>query len=137
VRPPDGGKKPNCAPAFTSSDARLFDYIRKVELLPVLSVTSRFRRLGAKASERVSAGVLGAHLGVIAVRLHLYNRARDGTANSYERPEREVGGGIEFDHPCAAENARGAPSMKRRDHLALFAFARVVHDKEGCHFTHS
>jgi hypothetical protein len=24
----------NCAPAFTSSDARLFDYIRKVELLP-------------------------------------------------------------------------------------------------------
>jgi hypothetical protein len=46
---------------------------------------------------------------------------------------REVGGGIEFDHPGAVENARGAPSVKRRDHLALFAFVRVVHDEEGCH----
>ena len=50
-----------------------------------MSVTSRSRRLGAKASERVSAGVLGAHLGVIAVRFDLYNRARNGTANGYER----------------------------------------------------
>jgi hypothetical protein len=42
-----------------------------------LSVTSRYRSQGAKAPERVSAGVLGAHLGVIAVRFDPYNRARN------------------------------------------------------------
>jgi hypothetical protein len=78
-------------------------------------------------------GVLDAHLGVVAVRLNLYNRARNDAANTYERPAREVGGGIEFKHPCAAKNARGAPSVKRRDHLLLFAFAWVVHNEEGCH----
>src|SRR5262245_50757266 len=90
-------------------------------------------RLGAKPQERVSDGVIGAHLGVVAVRLDLYNRARNDAANTYERPAREVGGGIELKHPCAAKNARGAPSVKRRDHLLLFAFARVVHNEEGCH----
>jgi hypothetical protein len=98
-----------------------------------LSVTSRSRRRGGKPQERVSTGVLGAHLGVIAVRLDLYNRARNGTANGYERSTRHVGGAIEFDNPRATENACGAPSMKRRDHLGLFAFARVVHEEEGCH----
>ena len=63
--------------------------------------------------------MLGAHLGVVAARFDLYNRARNDAANTYERPAREVGGGIEFKHPCAAKNARGAPSMKRRDHLLL------------------
>jgi hypothetical protein len=77
--------------------------------------------------------VLGPHLGVVAVRLNLYNRARNDAANTYERPAREVGGGIEFKHPCAAKNARGAPSVKRRDHLLLLAFAWVVHNEEGCH----
>jgi hypothetical protein len=96
-------------------------------------MTSRCRRQGAEALERVSAVGLGVYLGVVAVRFDLYNRARNGTANSYERAAREVGGGIEFDHPCAAENARGTPSVKRLDHLAFFAFARVVHDEEGCH----
>src|SRR5215831_17504947 len=90
-------------------------------------------RLGAKPEERVSDGVLGAHLGVVAVRLDLYNRARNDAANTHERPAREVGGGIEFKHPCAAKNARGAPSVKRGDHLLLFAFAWVVHNEEGCH----
>jgi hypothetical protein len=77
--------------------------------------------------------VLGAHLGVVAIRFDLYNRARNDAANTYERPAREVGGGIEFKHPCAAKNARGAPSVKRRDHFLLFAFAWVVHEEEGCH----
>jgi hypothetical protein len=51
--------------------------------------------------------VLGAHLGVVAVRLDLYNRARNDAANTYECPAREVGGEIGFKHPCAAKNARG------------------------------
>src|SRR6266403_641696 len=93
--------KNRTALAFTSSDALLFDYIRKVEL-----------RL---------------------MRLERYDRARNVTANREERSAREIGGGIKFDHPGAAENARAAPSVKRRDHLVLFAFARVVDDEESCH----
>jgi hypothetical protein len=64
--------------------------------------------------------VLGAHLGVIAVRLDLYNCARNDAANTCERPAREVGGGIEFKHPCSAKNARGAPSVKRRGSATLY-----------------
>ena len=77
--------------------------------------------------ERVAAGVLGAHLGVIAVRFDLYNRARNGTANGYERPAHQVGGGMEFDNPRATENARGDPSLvgareqRRRHSPALHA----------------
>src|SRR5262249_51355984 len=112
-----------CSTTFVKSNCAWWDS----------SVTSRCQRRGAEAPERVSADGVGAHLGLVAVRFDLYNRARNVTANSYERPARQVGGGIEFDHPCAAENARGAPSVKRLDHLAFFAFARVVHDEEGCH----
>src|SRR5215831_18250715 len=35
-------------------------------------------RQGAKPQERVPDGALGAHLGVVAIRLDLYNRAREG-----------------------------------------------------------
>jgi hypothetical protein len=77
--------------------------------------------------------MVGAHLGVITIRLDLYNRTRNDAANTYERPAREVGGGIESKHPCAAKNARGAPAVKRRDHFLLFAFAWVVHNEEGCY----
>jgi hypothetical protein len=88
---------------------------------------------GSQARGASGRQAAGARLGVVAIRLDLYNRARNDAANTYERPAREVGGGIEFKHLCAAKNARGAPSVKRRDHLLLFAFAWVVHNEEGCH----
>ena len=83
--------------------------------------------------ERVSAGVLDAQLGVVAVRFDFYDCASNGAADGYERPACEVGGGIEFDNPRATEKAHGAPSVQRRDHLVLFAFGRIVDNEEGCH----
>jgi hypothetical protein len=73
--------------------------------------------------------VLGAQLGVVAVRFDLYDRASNGAADGYERPACEVGSGIKFDNPRATEKARGAPSVERRDHLVLFAFGRIVDDE--------
>jgi hypothetical protein len=131
--------KRRTAAAFTSSDALLFEHIRKVDTHSCRiaadecsTVTSRSRRRPADALERILAGGLDADLSVIAVGLDLHDCARSlGTADSYERPARDVGGGIEFDNPRAAENARATPSVERRDHLALFAFARFVDDEEG------
>jgi hypothetical protein len=67
--------KRRLAPAFTSSDVLLFDYIRKVELRLVRLERSGRRSAGARLGRR------RAHLGVVAVRFDLYNRARNVTAN--------------------------------------------------------
>ncbi len=66
-------------------------------MLVVMRPASRYR--GAKAPERIPAGVLDVQLGVVAVRSDLYDRASNGAANGYERPACEVGGGIEFHAP--------------------------------------
>ncbi len=68
--------------------------------------------------------MLGAQLGVVAVRFDLYDRASNGAADGYERPACEVGSGIKFDNPRATEKARGAPAPRPPRALCLWSDRR-------------
>ena len=74
--------------------------------------------------------MLGAQLGVVAVRFDLYDRASNGAPTAMSA--RRARSAVELNSITHAPRKRRV-APQRRDHLVLFAFGRIVDDEERCH----